>query len=1029
MKLYELSVKRPIAVVMAVLVFVVLGVYSLSMLSMEMMPDMEMSMAVVYTSYGNVGSEEVENLVTKRIESAVSSVSGVSKITSQSSEGTSMLLVQFENGTDMDKAVRSMDDNIDLYSKMLPDGVEDPMIIRMDTSMMSAAMMSVSYEGYDLTQTKKFIDDNVVKKLESVEGVASVNVSGAMDRQIEVVIDPQKVFGYNMSLSDVVSAISAQNQNMPAGSIDAMNKSLPIKTEGKFEKIDDIKSVPLLTTTGQIIYLRDIADVKDSYSDASTYARLNDVDAISISITAESDANTVNVVEGVEKVLNDTVKKHPNFSYNMTMEQASYIKNSISSVAENAIVGCLLAIFILLLFLGSVRTSLTIGISMPISVITTFVGMYFSGMSLNIVSLGGLALGVGMLVDNSVVVLENIFRRRKEYNEGPQEAAIKGSKEVVAPVIASVLTTCIVYLPILFIDNLMAVMFKQLAFSIIFSQIASLLTTFLLLPMLSSKIDNIDKTDKKLDFILKPFTRCLDYLYKQYEKFLRFCLTHRKVTMIWVIIVFFVSLVLLSQLGMTLMPSSDEGNISVSVELPQGSKLDDTNDMCLNIEKIISKNENVKNVFSQVGSGGTASMFGGSSNNSASITVTLTENRKGSTEEIMQEIRESLEDITGATISLKSSSSAMSSMTSDGVDFQFTGDDDKQLEEAVTEAEKVLATIDGVKETSTSLTDKKSEVRVKLNPSRASMYGMNAVTAASLIKGVLSDTTASKLTENGTEYDIILKYPDNYVNNFNELKSLQLKTPIGKWITLSDIADVTIENGYSTLTRVDQKRVVTLSCKIFDTNMSEVNTKFTEAMNKKGIPNGVSFETSGTFTTMMDAMESLFIAILLGILLMYMVMAAQFESVSQPLIILGTVPLAIIGVVLSLVITWSPLSVIGCIGILMLGGIVVNNAIVLIDFVNTARSEKPDISRIDILVYAGKTRMRPILMTSLTSILGFLPMAISTASGSEMMRPLASVLVGGLLVGTLLTLFIIPVVYTWFDDRKIKRQNKKLKKA
>ena len=1024
MKIYELSVKRPVAVVMAVLVFVVLGLYSVSMLPMEMMPEMELAMALVYTPYSNVGSEEVENLVTKTIEGAVSSVSGVSTITSQSSEGTSIVTVEFAAGTDMDKAVSNIEKNIDMFEAYLPDGADKPMVMKLDTSMMPAVVMSVSYEGYDLVQTKQYVDDNIVNKLESVGGVASVNVSGATEKQIEVVLDPQKVFGYGMTLADVASSIAYQNQNLPSGSTTAMKKSMPVKAAGKFKSIDDIKSVPLLTTTGQLLHLRDIATVRESYADVTTYARLNDIDAISITITAESDANTVDVVNGIRKVLENAHSSHPKFTYNITMEQASYIEDSVSSVAENAIVGCLLAVIILLLFLGNIKNSLIIGISMPISVITTFIGMYFSGMTLNVVSLGGLALGVGMLVDNAVVVLENIFRRRNECGDDAVTASVVGSKEIVAPVIASVLTTCIVYVPILFIDNIMAIMFKQLAFAIIFSQIASLLTTFLLLPMLSSRIKDTGERNEKLSFILDPFEKLINYMYIKYESALRWCLKNRKKTLYSIIAVFVVSLILLTQLGLTLMPSSDEGIISVSIELPQGTELETTNKVTKNIEDIISENKYVENVFATVGSGGMTSFFGGSSSNMATINVSLKDSRRADTDKVVQQLRESTQNIAGAVVTMQSSSTAMS-MSSNEIEFQFTGNDDKELEAFLLKAEEVLSTVKGVEETSTSVADKKPEIIIRTVADKASRYGMNSASVANLVRGILNGTTASQYTSDGTEYDIVVEYPENYVKDYTELKNLQLKTPTGQLITLSDIADVVIENSSSTLTRIDQKRVVTLNGKFYGTNMSKVNSEFNSKLKEIDMPEGVNVITSGTYEVMIDAMGSLLLAILLGILLMYMVMAAQFESVSQPLIILMTVPLATIGVVLSLVVTWSPLSVIGCIGILMLIGIIVNNAIVLIDFVNQATVDKPDLSRTEILVYASKTRMRPILMTSLTSILGFLPMAISTASGSEMMRPLASVLLGGLLVGTLLTLFIVPVVYTMFDDMRIKRLNKK----
>ncbi|MBP3361410.1 MAG: efflux RND transporter permease subunit [Clostridia bacterium] len=1029
MKLHELSVKRPVAVTMAVLVFVVIGLYSLTMLPMEMMPEMDLSMAIVYTSYPNVGSDEVENLVTKNVESAVASVSGIESITSQSSEGSSMVMIEFSNSVDIDDAVQNVSDSIDMVSAMLPDGAEDPMIIKLNSSMMSAAMMSVSYEGYDLVQTKKFVEDNVEDKLKAAGGVASVNISGGTDRIIEVTVDPQKLYGYNLSVSDISQAMAAQNRNLPAGATEGMNKDMSVRTVGKFGGIEDIENVPISTATGEIIYLRDVAVVTDTYSEASTYSRLNGKESISISVNKESDANTVDVVNGIKNALEEIKAQNSKFSYEMIMEQASYIENAINSVAQNAVMGGLLAIIILLLFLGSIRTSLVIGISMPISIITTFIGMYFSGMTLNVVSLGGLALGVGMLVDNSVVVLENIFRRRSEVGEDSRTASMSGAGEVIGAVVASVLTTCIVYVPILFIDNMMAVMFKQLAFTIIFSQLASLLTTFLLVPMLSSKIKNLQGgSTSKLGFLLRPFEKMLSFFYIIYEKALRTVLKHRKLTITVTLGVFVLCMAVLGGLGMTLMPSSDEGMLSVSISLPPGSKLEQTDEITRSIEKILEQHEDVETISANVGSGGMAGMMGGTSGNTASVTVTLNDDRKKTTNEVVAELREQMKDITGAEISLESSNTSMS-MSSEEVQFNFTGADEDSLQNYVLEAEKLLAGIDGVVETETSMEDTQYELRVKLNSAKAAKYGMTTSTVANLVKSVLNDTTASEYTESGMEYDINIVYPENYVKDYNDLKTLRIKTMTGQWVALSDIADVTVEQGSTTLQRVDQKRVYTLKGKIYGSNMGQVNNEFEKKLAGIDMPDGVSRESAGSFQVMIDAMKSLVTAIFLGILLMYMIMCAQFENLKQPFIILFTVPLALIGVVLALALTASPLSVVGCIGILMLVGIIVNNAIVLIDFVNTAIKEHPEMTRTDILVYAGKTRMRPILMTSLTSILGFLPMALSRAEGSEMMQPLAVVLCGGLFVGTFLTLLFIPTLYASFDEHALKKERKKLKKA
>ena len=1028
MKLHELSVKRPVAVTMVVLIMVVLGVYSLSMLPIDAMPEMDLKMAIVMTNYSNVGSEEIENLITEPIEEAVASVSGIDTMQSQSSEGMSLVMVQFTNNTDIDKAVSNMENNIDMISAMLPEDAGDPTVLKLDMNAMASMMMSVSYDGYDLVQTKQFVEDNVEHKLKSAGGVASVNISGGQDRVIEIEVDSDKLQGYNISFSDIISAVSGQNSNLPAGNTESSNKDLSVRLMGEFKKISDIGLVPLTTSQGQIIYIKDIASVNDTYSEEQTFSRINGENSISISVSSESDANTVDVVNGVIKALDEIKSQHPGFNYDITMEQASYIEDSIASVAESAIVGGLLAIIVLFLFLGNARNALVIGVSMPISVITTFIGMFMSGMTLNIVSLGGLALGVGMLVDNAVVVLENIFRRRKTYGDDSKKGAISGTGEVIGAVIASVLTTCIVYVPILFLDNMMAVMFKQLAFTIVFSQTASLLSTMLIVPMLSSKIENIETRNKTFSFVLIPFEKMMDYLYGVYEKTLRWLLSHRKLFISSVLAVFILSLVVLSMKGMTLMPTSDEGIISIDVELPQGAKLETTDNIVRGIEEKIKSYEYAETISSGVGSGGMMAAFGSTSGNKATVTVTLGENRKVATTDAVQDIRNLLSDVTGAELSIEASNQTMS-MASDAVTFNFTATDGEALEEYVLKAQAILDNIEGVTETETSIGETRQEVRVDLDESRAARYGINTTYAANLVSWALNGAKASEYTENGSEYDIRVVYPDDYVKNYDELKKLLIKTPLGQWVTLSDIADVYLEQGQTTLTRIDRKKVVTLTGKIYGTDLGTVTNKFNEAVQKElGSSDGVSQENAGAFETMMEAMVSLFVAILLGILLMYMIMAAQFENLIHPLIILCTLPLAMIGVVLGLVIAGTPLSVISCIGILMLIGIIVNNAIVLIEFINAEQKESPDMPVTDRVVNAGIVRMRPILMTSLTSILGFLPMAMDSQGGGVMMQPLAVALVGGLTVGTFLTLFVIPVIYSMVDTGIQKRAEKRAEK-
>ena len=1022
MKLHELSVRRPVCVSMIVLIFVIIGGYALTMLPMELMPEMDMPMAIVMTNYNNVGAKEVESMVTETIENACASVSGIDTITSQTMEGRSLMMLQFHTGTDMDKAVSDVEDSIDMISGYLPEECDDPMVIKLDMNQSTVAMLSVGYEGYDLIQTKKFIEDNVKSELESVKGVASVSVMGAQDRIIEIEVDPEKLHGYGLAASDIKNAVAMQNVKLPAGSTTGMNKNLSVRVIGEFKELSDIECVPVTTKNGQTIYISDIADVKDTFSDNSSFSRLNGDDAISITISAESDANAVDVVNGIKNSLKKLSAEYPKFVYDIPIETGSTIENAVKSVAESAIIGALLAIIVLLLFLGNIRSSLVIGVAMPVSVITTFMGMFFMNMTLNVVSLGGLALGVGMLVDNAVVVIENITRRRNEFGDDSKASAVSGTAEVIGAVVASVITTCIVYVPIMFVDNMMAEMFKQLAFTIIVSQISSLIITFLLIPMLSSRIKNMDERSKSLSFVLVPFDKLLNRTYKLYNKGLRYVLTHRKRIVVIVLVLFGASIASMLLRGMELMPSSDEGMISVTVELPVGSVIEDTNKISKIAEEKIKDIPEIETIMTSVGSMGFASLTSGV--NTASVSVMLRDDRKKTTDEMINEIRSKLTDLPGANVKVAASSSGMSTSTNT-VSFRYTAKDEEMLEAFVLKAEEILKTVEGVAETSTSISQTQPELVIDIDESKAAKYGMATASVASHIGAVLDGTTASRYTDGGSEYDIKIVYPDSYITDYSQLKNLQIKTPLGQWIMLSDVADISVEQSSATLTRVDQKRVITLSGVIDGSDIGGVNRRFMQAMKDVDMPEGISQQATGAYEMMVEAMIQFIGAIILGIILMYMVMAAQFESLKEPFLILFTIPLSIIGVAFSLIITGSNLSVLSFIGMLMLIGIIVNNGILLIEFIKQKRVESPELSRNEAVIAAAITRLRPICMTTITTVFGFIPMVFG---GAEQMRPLALVLLGGLSVGAVLTLFFIPLLYTVMDDKDIKKKMRRAKK-
>ncbi len=1026
MNLYELSVKRPIAVVMAVMVFVVLGLYSLSMLSMDMMPEMNLPYVAVITQYNGVAPTEIENIVTKNIENSLASVSGIKSTQSSSSEGTSMVVGEFSNSVNIDVAAQDVKDSVDLIMSFMPDDVSDPIVMKLDPTMMPVAYFSFAVKGIDLTAAKQYLEDEVVKKIESIDGVGSVSVNGGTDREIQVEIDTNRLLGYNVSLAQIVGAIASENSNVPGGEVIGNGKNLSIRSIGKFDELDDLREVPITLPTGQIIMLRDVATITDGRTEVESYARLNGDETLSVAVQKQSGANTVDVVNGIIETLDKIKAENPNIDYRMTFEQASYIENAVGSVAQSACYGALFAIIVLFLFLGSFRSSLVIGITMPVSIITTFIGMYFAGMTINVVSLGGLSLGVGMLVDNAVVVLDNIFRRRKELGENPKTAAVKGSREVVGAVIASVMTTCIVYLPLLFVDNMMAVMFKQLSFAIIFSQLASLLTTFLLIPMLSSRVSEEEHPNGFKKVILAPFNVFMKWLYASYEKFLRFALKTRWLIVTVVLVMFVLSLGAMGLMGMELMPATDEGQLTVDITLPQGAELDETNKMTLDIEKKLQEHEDVETVFSTVGG---SSAMGSNGTNSSSIQVTLRDDRRKSTADVVEEVRKTLSNIAGAEIGVEASSSTSMSMGgSAGVSFMLSGDDFEQLEIYAEKAKDILASIEGVREAETSIADTKAEARIYIDRRKASKYGLTTSAAANLIKTGIDGQVASQYTDDGKEYDIRVKLPENQTATYENLKNLKIRSGTGQWITIEDIADMSVEQGYTSITRKDQKRIVTISAQIYGTDMGTVTNEFNEKIAELNLPDGYTIGASGNYETMMDGFISLGIAIALGLLLMYMIMAAQFESLMEPLLVMGSVPMSIIGVAIAVILSGNPMNIISFIGILMLTGMIVNNAIVLLDFINTAKKEGFEEDRTEIVVKAGITRLRPVLMTTLTSVLGFLPMVISTAEGSEMMRPLAIVLLGGLMIGTVLTLIFVPVLYTISDDKAIKRKAKKQKK-
>lgn len=1033
MKIHEISVKRPVAVLMCILMVLVLGGVSLSRVPVDLMPNINFPIAIVSTSYTGVAPQEVESIVTKNIENAVATVNNVKSIQSISSEGNSIVIAEFNSGTDMDFATLQMREKVDMIKGYLPDDVGSPLVMKLDPNMMPVISISVT-NGADETILKRFSEDQIKPRLERLAGVASVGISGGKTQEIQVNVDPDKAAGYGVSLNQIMTLLQSENLNLPGGTIEYAEKKLLVRSTGEFESVEQIRNIPITLPNGTTLYIRDVAEVVDTHKPIDSYSRTNNKSSISINVQKQTNANTVNVVRDVKEELGKIVEEYPDVKIELIFDQGDFIEKSINNVANNAIVGGMLAVLILFIFLKNIRTTLIIGTAIPISVIATFVLVYFSGISLNIVSLGGLALGVGMLVDNAIVVLENIYRHR---NEGYSrvEAALLGTGEVGRAILASTLTTIVVFLPIVFTEGIAAEIFKEMALTITFSLLASLAVALTLIPMLSSKFLKMVKAheasrNKSMNRIFDVWDNGINAIDMFYQRILVWVLKHKRRTSLIVFGIFVFSLVLMPFIGSEFFPSMDEGRFNVSIQMPKGSLIENTNKMAEKLEEMISQIPELNMMHVSVGnSGNFMSGSGGTDSDSATISVTLTpvKERKRSTSQIVEEVRNSVKNIAGAEIKIDEVASSFGGMSGGAaVSIQISGPDLDTLKEISKDVEKLVSGTAGTRQVESSISEGRPEAQIYINRDKASAYGLSTTQVASVVRTAVEGRVATTYKLDGKEIDIKVQYPEDKRRTLDQLKSVTVQSATGVQVPLLEVAEIKIEQGPTSINRADQERYVTVTGDVFGRNTGDVNGELKKTIKEYRLPDGYSIRFTGEDEQMVEAFTSLALALILAVLLVYIVMAIQFESLIHPLTIMFSVPVAYSGSVFGLGITGKPLSVPAFIGVIMLAGIVVNNAIVLVDYINTLRER--GLSRDEAIIKAGPTRLRPILMTTLTTILGLVPLALGIGEGAEAMAPMAIVVIFGLMTSTILTLLIIPVIYSIFDELSAKTR-KRFKKS
>ncbi|SHE96635.1 hydrophobic/amphiphilic exporter-1, HAE1 family [Tissierella praeacuta DSM 18095] len=1031
MNLSSFAVKRPVTITMMVLVVVIFGAISLAGLPIDLYPEIEIPVAIVSTSYSGAGPQEIENLITKRIEGAIATVGNIDTINSISSQGSSIVIAQFNTGTNMDFATLEMREKVDLVKGALPDDATQPMVIKIDPNSMPIVQIALSTNG-SLSSLQSLAEDNFKQRFERLEGVASVDIGGGLTDEIEVSVDIARLSRYGLSINQLNQLLSAANTNLPGGVVENGEQDLTIRVIGEFNSIDEIRDMPITLNTGSIITLKDIAKVELKNKDITGISRTNGEDSINISIKKQSGKNTVQVADLVSREVEKLKKDYPDVKINIVIDTSTIIRDSINNVIDNVIVGSIFAIAVLYIFLKNIRSTLIVGVSIPISLIASFILLYFNKITLNMMTLGGLALAVGMLVDSAIVVLENIYRYRVE-GYSKKEAAIKGAKEVGLSIMASTLTTIAVFLPIVFVDGMVGILFKDFAMTVTLSLTASLVVALTFIPMLSSKILTIDDTEgkkKRLDFIYKAFDNLFEKIENKYKSLLELGLKRRKTTIAISVIVFVLSVVSLAGVGMEFFPVTDEGSMTINISLPLGSNIYQVDEITKIVEEKITEIPEIDVIFANVTSGG----FGSHSintGNSGSISVNLVKlrERKRSTKEVAEEVRKITKDIPGAEITVTESSNMGMAGSSAPVSISIKGDELEVLEKISNDFKDIIESVEGTRDVKTSLSDAVPEVEIQVNKENAAIYGLTTSQIASAIRGGASGTIVAKYKDEGDELDIVVRATEDITESLSNLGQLDITTPSGINIPISQVADISIVKGPIQINREDQERVVTVTSQITGRDLRSISLDIEKEIKNYEFPSGYSYKIGGENEQMIDAFKQLLLALILAIILIYMVMAAQFESLINPFIIMFTIPLAFGGGLLGLFITRKSFGVTAFIGIIMLAGIVVNNGIVLIDYINTLRQEGKE--RFEAITTAGPIRLRPILMTTLTTILGLVPLALGIGEGAEMQAPMAVVVISGLTLSTVLTLVFVPVLYTVFDDFSIKMKSriKRLRKS
>ena len=1045
MSIYKTAINKPVTTILVFVAVAILGLFSLAQLPIDQFPEMEPPYVTVMTTYPGANASEIETNVTKMIENTLSSVDGLKEMTSNSRDNMSMVALEMEWGQNLDEVINDIRSFLDMVRDNLPDGCSNPLIFKFSSSSMPIAQYAItageSYPGLD-----KILNDDVIPQLNMVDGIGNISLSGSPERYVYVELDQAKLDAFGLSVEQVSNAVAANNLNLSSGTIKINKEQYSMQVRSEYLESDEINDIVISATpTGKKVFVRDVAIIRDTLKDLSLDEKINSQEGVRMMITKQTGGNTVKICKALTEELAKIEKRLPSdINFEVIYDSSDEIKNSIDSLKESIFYALLFVVLVVLLFLGRWRATFIIGITIPIALIVAFVYLFLTGSSINIISLCSLTVAIGMVVDDAIVVLENITKHI-ERGSNPREASIYATNEVWVSVIATTLVIVVVFVPLTMLKGMAGIMFKELGWIVTIVVCTSTVCAITLTPMLCSKLLKAQKVEidehghlvnvqDRVGWYDKYIVGFLNKVDNWYAKILRICLRNKKTTLFVSMVLFVLSLLpmIMGKIGTDFMQQTDNGRLSVNVELQRGTRIEETLKTARYLEeRIRTLVPEVRMLSTSAGSNddaGVGAMFSSTTNNKISMTVVCT--KKGQRERTIFEIAEVIRQELATypeVINFQCNASSGFGGGASTVDIEIYGHNFDQTNIVAQEvSQMVRSKIKGARDIKISRDEDRAELKLTIDKEKAALHGLTSATISTYVRNRINGSVAGYLKEDGDEYDIVVRLIEENRNSITDIEDMTIPSPMGGLIKLTEVAQVEEYWAPPTIERKSRQRVLTVKVTPYEVSLGEMAQQIEAELAQIGFPTGVTYRISGNYEDQQETFGNMGLLLALIVLLVYVVMASQFESFSKPAIIMMSVPFALSGTILALWITGTSLDMIGALGLVMLVGIVVKNGIVLVDYINLMRDRGYELS--EAIALSGASRLRPVLMTAFTTVLGMVPMALSQGEGSEMWQPLGIVVIGGLLVSTIVTLIIVPIFYAIMSrhgERDKEAQNRK----